>query len=60
VNVRLQESRADFIAGKVDRHPGRSHGLPTSHSRHTQILSEPRLRGPDDQDLTVIANRRQQ
>jgi hypothetical protein len=25
VNAPPQESRADFIAGKVDRHPGRSH-----------------------------------
>jgi hypothetical protein len=25
VNAPAQESRADFIAGKVDRHPGRSH-----------------------------------
>jgi hypothetical protein len=25
VNAPAQESRADFIAGKVDRHPGRSY-----------------------------------
>jgi hypothetical protein len=46
VNAPAQESRADFIAGKVDRHPGRSYRrLITPQDNVKRRMRAPLLRG---------------